>query len=376
MSLISYVTRIHFAEQVLEDALEAELEALGLARPLVLCDDADRPELVERLRAALGRRVAPVFCPVDPRLATEAACDAVAEIWHDSEADGLVGFGGRTAITLAKAVGLRVTHDGALEQYAGQRGGAARIRPEIPPIVAVPTAADACSEISPVAVIASAPGSHVSIVSAHLLPRVALCDPTLTLDLAPERMASAGMDVLTHCIETYIATAYNPPADGIARDGLRRASAHVEQTVASRDPRARRELMAAALNGALAAQKGLGAVHAMSHALGSVARGAAPDHGAVNAILLPLVLDFNAPAVGDRYADIKREFGLRPRADLPLAMARLRARLGLPAALAEVGLTERDLARAAAGAATDYFNRTNPRLADADDYLVMLRAAL
>jgi alcohol dehydrogenase class IV len=376
MSLISYVTRIHFAENVLADALAAELDALGLVRPLVLHDDeADRPGLLGRLTGALDRHVAPVLCPADAGRATEAAAEAAADLYRSSGADGLIGFGGRAAIILAKAAGLRATHRGPLARYAGQRGGAARIGPAIPPIVAVPTSADACSEISPVAVVATASGSHVSMVSPHLLPRVALCDPTLTLDLAPERMASAGMDVLTHCIETYVATAYNPPADGIARDGLRRARANVERAVAGRDPEARCELMAAALNGALAAQKGLGAVHAMSHALGGVA--AAPlDHGAVNAILLPFVLDFNAPAVGDRYDDIKREFGLRRNADLPLAMAKLRSRIGLPGSLSEIGLSAPELDRAAAGAASDYFNRTNPRLADSGDYFAILKAAL
>ena len=226
---------------------------------------------------------------------------------------------------------------------------------------------------TPVAVITAADGAHVSIESPHLLPRVALCDPSLIYDLPPERMASAAMDIITHCIETFSATAYNPPADGIARDGLRRAFANVDRAV-SGDPHARRELLAAALDGALAAQKGLGAVHAMSHALGSVAGGTL-DHGAVNAILLPHVLAYNAPAISDRIAEMRRDAGLRPGADLARAMARLRARIGLPSSLRTLGLDVADLDRAAAAASSDYFNRTNPRLADTDDYRAMLVAA-
>lgn len=376
MSLISYNTRIHFAENALADALEAELDTLGLRRPLVVCDgdDANRPGLTERLVAALGADVGPTLATASTGRATEADCDRLSDLFHAHACDGVVGFGGRVAITLAKTVGLRSTHDGPLARFAGQRGGAARIRPVIPPVVAVPTTPDACSEISPVAVVTGADGGHVSIASAHLLPRVAICDPSLTLDLPSERMAGAAMDILTHCIETFSASAYNPPADGIARDGLRRAIANLERAVAAPDARARRELMAAALDGALASQKGLGAVHAMSHALGSIAD-APIDHGAVNAVLLPHVLSFNAPAVSERFADIRSDFGLRRNADLALAMDRLRARLGLPAALRGLGLRAETLDRAAAVASADYFNRTNPRLADTRDYLAMLMAA-
>jgi 4-hydroxybutyrate dehydrogenase len=375
MSLISYNTRIHFADNALADALEAEIDALRIRRPLVVADDGpERPGLTDRLLAAFGPGVRPTLWTTAGGGATEAACDAVAEAFRASEADGLVGFGGRVAIALAKGAGLRATHDGPLGAFAGQRGGAARIRPIIPPIVAIPTTPDACSEISPVAIISEAGGAGVPIVSPHLLPRVALCDPSLIHDLSPERMASAAMDVLTHCIETFSATAYNPPADGIARDGLRRAFVHIERAVAGGDTHARRELMAAALDGALASQKGLGAVHAMSHALGSVAT-APLDHGAVNAVLLPHVLAFNAPAIADRLADIRADFRLRRGADLPLALERLRARLGLPASLGALGLSPDGLDRAATAASSDYFSRTNPRLADARDYLAMLTAA-
>lgn len=375
MSLISYVTRIHFAENALEDALQPEMETRGLGRPLVIHDDGPaRPGLTDRLLAALGSDAEPILLDVCGHAASETVCEAAAETYRSGSADGLIGFGGQSAIALAKAVGLRVTHDGPLRQFACQRGGGARIRPVIPPVIAIPTTPDACSEISPVAVVGEADGAHVSIVSPHLLPRVAVCDPSLTHDLPPDRMASAAMDILTHCIETFSATAYNPPADGIARDGLRRAMLNAECAVSGPDPQARRELMAAALDGALAAQKGLGAVHAMSHAIGSLAGGAV-DHGAVNAVLLPLVLDFNAPAVAGRFEEIRRDFGLRRGADLGRAMATLRSRIGLPSRLRGLGLDAVDLDRAASAASADYFNRTNPRLAGRDDYLAMLMEA-
>ena len=376
MSLITYVTKIHFAENVLEDALEAELELLGLSRPLVICDDGpERSAVVARLLAAIPRGIAAAFYRGGAGNATEQACADAAEIYAESEADGLIAFGGAAAMNLAKAVGVRVSHAGPLALYAGAGGGGQRIRDVIPPLIAIPSVVGSCAEAIGVATVSRREETGLALSSAYLIPRVVICDPTLTLDLPADRTASSGMDALTHCLETYIATAYNPPADGIARDGIRRATANIERAVADgSDLRARREMMASALNGALAYQKGLGGVHAMSHALAGFGGGVL-DHGAVNAVLLPAVLEFNAPAVSQRYEEIRRELGLSPRANLAEEIVRLRERVALPASLEELGVDAGDLERAAALAATDYCNRTNPRHAGAGDYLSMLRAA-
>jgi alcohol dehydrogenase class IV len=300
----------------------------------------------------------------------------VAELYRESGSDGLIGFGNCAAIELAKAVAVRLTHDGPLRQYAGIEGGMTRIRNVLPPVIAVPTAAGAGSEASGTAAIVMTGGPKMTFVSPFLVPRVAICDPTLTLALPAEETACSGMDALTHCIETFITTAYNPPADGIALDGVRRAAANIERAVCNgADIEARREMMAAALNGALAQQKGLGGVHAMSYALGGL-NGYQLDHGAMNAILLPYVLEFNAPAVAHRYDDIRNGMKAPRGLDLPEAIVRLRERVGLPARLREIGLDRHVLPRAASYAAYDYANRTNPRRADAADYLAMMMAAL
>jgi 4-hydroxybutyrate dehydrogenase len=377
MSLISYVTKIHFAENVLEDAIEAELGYLGVARPLIVSDHgAARQGAVERLLAAMPRGVVATVFEASGGRATGDESARAARLYAECGADGLIGFGGGAAMNLTKAAGIRVGHPGPLRHYSGDEGGRTRIRGVIPPLIAIPTFPGACSEALGVAVVAMRDGANVALVSPLLTPRVVVCDPTLTLDLPAAQMAGAGMDALTHCVETYIATAWNPPADGIALDGLRRAVAYLERAVADgSDLQARREMMAAGLNGALANQKGLGGVHAMSHALGGVVQRAL-DHGAVNGVLLPFVLEFNAPAVAPRYAEIRRELGLPARADLPEAIMRLRERVGLPSRLGEMGVDRDDLARAAANAPADYSNRTNPRHAGAEDYLAMLSAAL
>ncbi len=377
MSLITYVTKIHFADNVLEDALDVELELLGVCRPLVIADQQTMQSAAgARIQNAIPKRCAATIFVRSDRDATETECIAAAELYRAAEADGLIGIGSAAAIELAKAVAVHLTHDGSLRHYAGIEGGVTRIRNALPPIIAVPTAAGAGSEANATAAIVMSGGPKMTLVSPMLVPRVAICDPTLTLSLPPEETARSGMDALTHCIETFITTSYNPPADGIALDGLRRAAANLERAVSNgADIDARREMMAAALNGALAQQKGLGGVHAMSYALGGLS-GYRVEHGTMNAILLPHVLEFNAPAVADRYDALRRGMKAPRRLDLPEAVFRLRERVGLPARLGEIGLDRSALPRAADYAACDYANRTNPRRANAADYLAMMKAAL
>ncbi len=377
MSLIRYVTKIHFAENVLEDAIEAELDLLGITRPLVISDNpAARSGVIERLLASMPSGITPSLCETRAGRPTETESLRAAQIFLDTEADGLVAFGDPGAMGLAKSVGVLVSHAGRLRHYTDAEGGGARIRDVIPPLIAIPSVTTSCSEALGTSIVTLEDGEGAALVSPHLMPRVLICDPTLTLDIPSEQTAAAGMDALAHCIETFIAQAYNPPADGIAVDGLRRIAGHLERAVSDpADLVARREVMAGALNGGLASQKGLGAVHAMSHALeGVVARGL--DHGAVNAVLLPHVLAFNAPAVAPRYDEIRRGLGLPARADLPAAIAGLRERVALPGRLRELGVAECHLSKAANLAAADHANRTNPRHAGVEDYHSLLAAAL
>jgi alcohol dehydrogenase class IV len=195
------------------------------------------------------------------------------------------------------------------------------------------------------------------------------------------------MDALVHCVETYLATAWNPPADGMALEGVRRAGRWLRRAVEQdRDVEARREMLAVALNGALAGQKGLGAVHALAHALeaelsacGSAAVGAARMHGALHAALLPPVLRFNAPAVGERYATLAWALGEGGSSGQAVALSELLAglgrQIGLPSGLDGIGFSPEALERAAAAAAEDAANRTNPRHATPPDYRAMLAEA-
>ena len=181
------------------------------------------------------------------------------------------------------------------------------------PIVAVPTTAGTGSEVGRGAIIILEDGRKVGILSPHVIPKVAICDPELTLGLPAGLTAATGMDAIAHCIETFLAPAFNPPADGIALDGLWRAWRHIE--VAMDEPaniEARANMMSASLQGALAFQKGLGCVHSLSHSLGGI--NPTLHHGTLNAILLPAVGRFNRGAETvareDKIARLQQAMGL------------------------------------------------------------------
>ncbi len=377
MALINYLTRIHFADGILEDALRVEVEDLSIKRPLLVTDKGlSVSGLVERALSALPSATIATLFDETPSNPTESSALLGADLYRGEQCDGLIGFGGGSSLDLAKAIGILVSHGGPLADFAAIEGGVARIKDIVPPMIAIPTTAGTGSEVGRGAVITLKDGRKLGLLSPFLVPKVAICDPTLTLGLSAQLTAGTGMDALTHCIETYIATAYNPPADGIALDGLRRAAANIERAVEKGDDLiARREMMAAAMNGALAFQKGLGGVHAMSHGLGAQTSYQL-HHGTLNAVLLPHMLVFNAPAVNHRYADLKEAMGMPQAADLPAAIAALSERIGLPSSLSAMGVDASAIELAAPLAEKDHTNGTNPRRATASDYRRLMTEAL
>jgi alcohol dehydrogenase class IV len=181
------------------------------------------------------------------------------------------------------------------------------------------------------------------------------------------------MDTLVHCLESFLSTSFNPPADGIALDGLRRTACHIEAAVHDgSDITARREMLAAALNAGLASEKGSGGIEAAAKALEAAMQ---TRHGVLHGALLREVLLFNTPAISDRFALTRKALDLAPSADIAEHLVTLAERIGLPRRLSNTGLMARHLPPAALRAAADPANRTNPRLATAEDYERMMRAA-
>jgi hypothetical protein len=383
MALIHYITQVQLDFGTLA-LLPQELERAGIGKPLVVTDAGVRAAgLLDRALATLGSKPHAVF-DATPSNPTERAVRAAAEVYRAERCDGLVAIGGGSSIDLAKGVAIAATHDGPLATYATIEGGSPRITDRVAPLIAVPTTAGTGSEVARGAIVIVDDGRKLGFHSWHLVPKTAICDPELTIGLPPLLTAATGMDAIAHCMETFMAPAVNPPADGIALDGLERAWAHIERaTRAGGDREARFHMMSASMQGALAFQKGLGCVHSLSHSLG----GANPKlhHGTLNAMFLPAVVKFNASAptiVGERRLErMAHAMGLResdtsPGDSVADAIRDMNRRLGLPSGLAALGVETSMFERIITGALADHTHKTNPRLATGDDYARMLEESM
>lgn len=375
MALITYLTTIKFGFGEIA-GIEADLSSLGISKPLIVADKgvaaAGIVAAVQQHAAALKN--APVFLetPTNP---TEEAVEAALAVYRQNGCDGLVAIGGGSPIDLAKGVALLATHEGSLEAYAAILGGIPKITAKVAPVIAIPTTSGTGSEVGRAALITLKDGRKLGFIAPHLIPRIALCDPELTMGMPAWLTAATGMDAVTHCIETYLSPRENPPAEAIALDGLKRAVAHIERAVKDgTDREARKEMMMAALQGGMTFQKGLGAVHALSHPLGGL-KDVSLHHGTLNAVLLPAVLRFNAPSAEAKYAEIRRTLGLAPDADLAAWIAELVARIGLPANLTQMGVPRSVVPAISEAAVKDHSTASNPRPATAADYAAMLEAS-
>ena len=380
MAFINYLPQIHLDFGVVR-LLRAECERAGIQRPLVVTDPGVRAAgVLDLALAGLAGLPHAVFdrTPSNP---TEAGVRAAVVLCRDQGCDGLVAVGGGSSIDLAKGVAIAASHDGALKTYATIEGGSAKITPKVLPLIAVPTTAGTGSEVARGAIVIVDDGRKLGFHSWHLVPKTALLDPELTLALPAGLTAATGMDAIAHCIETFLSAAVNPPADGIAIDGLARGWAHVERaTRDGADREARWNMMSASMQGALAFQKGLGCVHSLSHSLGGV--DPRLHHGTLNAMFLPAVVRFNAGAETvqrerrlQRLASAMGLAGCDPQGDaIAEAIRAMNARLGLAPGLAALGVTPDLYERVIDGAMADHCHLTNPRLASRDDYRAMLEA--
>lgn len=370
MTLITYVTRIQFDPGSI-DLLSEELHLLGVRRPLIVSDPGViSAGLVDRAQSALTKE-APVFGDTPSNPTEAAALDALA-IYRKRGCDGVVAVGGGSSIDLAKAVALLASHDGQLADYMIAGGGSDHIGP-IAPVIAIPTTAGTGAEIGRAASLTLTDGSKAACVNANLIPRVAICDPDLTLTLPPRQTAATGIDALSHGIEAYCSPRINPPADAIALDCVARAARWLPRAVADGSNReARWHMSMAAVEGGMVFQKGLGAVHAASHPLGALGH----HHGELNAILLPPVLRVNRALAPDKFVELNQAVGLPNDADLADWVENLVESLGLPTRLSALGLTKQQVDEAAEHAVGEHLNQTNPRPLDADAFRDLMHKAL
>ncbi len=382
MARILYLTQIDIDPGVVK-LLRGECERTGMRRPLVVTDAGVRAAgVLAPALAALDPLPYAVFdgTPSNP---TEAAVREAVALARREGCDGLVAVGGGSSIDLAKGVAIAATHEGPLAAYATIEGGSPRITDRVWPLIAVPTTAGTGSEVARGAILIVDDGRKLGFHSWHLLPKAALLDPDLTLALPSGLTAATGMDAIAHCMETFMAPAVNPPADGIALDGLARGWAHIERATRDGSDRdARWQMLSASMQGAMAFQKGLGCVHSLSHSLGGV--NPKLHHGTLNAMFLPAVVRFNAAAesvrAGRRLQRLAQAIGLPGNddtgAELADALRSMNRRLGLPSGLGAMGVTPDLFERVIDGALADHCHKTNPLLATRDDYRRMLEQSM
>jgi len=382
ISVLSWPTRIVVGAGALA-RLPHEVRRLRLQRPLVVTDaGVARAGLLDRVLALLGEAgiVHVLFDRVKPD-PTEPDVFAGLEAYRTGGCDGIVALGGGSPLDAAKLVQLLTSHAPPLSQYDDATGGDRFVTHPLPPLIAIPTTAGTGSEVSRSGVAFLEDTKRKTVIFAPaLLPRAAIVDPELTYGLPPRATAATGLDAFTHCLEAYLSNGFHPLADAVAIDGIRRVSRSLP--VVLKEPthtRARLDMMIAAMEGAMAFQKGLGNAHALAHALTPVA---GLHHGLANAVVLPSVMAFNRHVCRARLARVAIAMG-EPSGELEDVLAgvaidrvrRLVADAGLPTRLSQAGVNEPDLGRIAELAFRDASHQGNPRPTTEADLLAIARAA-
>ena len=339
----SYPTAIKFGAGRISE-LADHAGAVGITRPLLVTDKAlaSLPITATALevlnRAGLGRAV---FADVDPN-PTEANMQAGIAAYRAGGHDGVICFGGGSALDLGKMIALMAGQPPGLSVWDLEDVDDWFTRADaeaIAPIVAVPTTAGTGSEVGRAGVLTNSETHRKKIIfHPRLMPTVTICDPELTVGMPAFITAGTGMDALAHCLEAYSSPHYHPMSQGIALEGMRLVFENLP--VVYRQPDnllARAHMMSAAMMGAVAFQKGLGAIHSLSHPVGAVY---GTHHGTTNAVVMPAVLDFNRPAIEDRIAAAAAYLGIPGGFDgFRDRIVALCGDLGIPRGLSALGVT-------------------------------------
>lgn len=336
----SYPTAVKFGAGRVSE-LADHCRAAGIARPLLVTDRAlaSLPITARALdildAGGLGRAV---FSEVDPN-PHEGNMEAGLAVYRAGGHDGVICFGGGSALDLGKMIALMVDQPVPVWDLEDVGDWWTRANPAtIAPIVAVPTTAGTGSEVGRAGVLTNS-ATHKKKIIFHpkLLPAVTICDPELTVGMPRAITAGTGMDAFAHCLEAFSSPFFHPMSQGIALEGMRLVNEYLPRAYATPDDlEARAQMMAAAAMGAVAFQKGLGAIHALSHPIGAVY---GTHHGTTNAVVMPMVLDFNRPEIEDRIARAADYLGIKGGFDgFRARVMALRAELGIPANLSEMGV--------------------------------------
>jgi len=375
----SYPTAVRFGPGRVAELPDA-CGALGIARPLLITDPALAQHVVGHRVLEIARAAGlaiDVFADVRPN-PTGANVASGVDAYRAGAHDGVIALGGGSGLDAAKAVALMVGQERPLWDFEDRGDNWRRVRPEgVAPIVALPTTAGTGSEVGRASVI-TREDTHQKVIVFHprMLPGQVIADPELTLGLPAALTAWTGMDALSHSLEALCAPGFHPMADGIATEGMRLVHRWLPTAVEDgQNLAARAHMLAAACMGAVAFQKGLGAMHAMAHPIGGLLDA---HHGLTIAIVMPHVLRRNRPAIEARLTQLGRSLGLaEPGFDGVLGwILELRCRLAIPDGITALGVGEEHLATLAARAAADPSAASNPIAFGEAEYAGLYREAL
>ena len=360
----NYPTSVRFGPGRIAE-LPAVCKELGMQRPLLVTDPGLRKlPIVESALASLRAAGLDdhVFSDIQANPVGKNVDDGVA-FYRRSNCDGVIAFGGGSALDVGKTIALMAGQTRPLWDFEDREDWYTRVNVAgMAQTIAVPTTAGTGSEVGRASVILDQ-ATHTKKIIFHprMLPTVVISDPELTVGLPPRITAATGMDALAHNLEAYCAPGFHPLADGIALEGMRLIKEWLPIAVQDGgNIAARAHMLAAATMGATAFQKGLGAIHSLSHPVGAIYNS---HHGETNAVVMPYVLVFNRPAIEERLTRLARYLAL-PKPGFQAIMdwvLTLRKDLGIPHTLAELGVKEADLDMLTPMAVADPSTGGNPR---------------
>ncbi|SMO33749.1 iron-containing alcohol dehydrogenase [Ruegeria faecimaris] len=374
----SYPTAIKFGAGRIKELPEA-CAAAGMKRPLLVTDKglADLPitsATLDILEAAGLERG--LFSEVDPN-PNEKNLEAGVAAYRAGDHDGVIAFGGGSGLDLGKMVAFMAGQTRPVWDFEDIGDWWTRADADaIAPIIAVPTTAGTGSEVGRASVITNSE-THAKKIIFHpkVLPTVVICDPELTVGMPKFITAGTGLDAFAHCVEAFSSPHYHPMSHGIALEGMRLVKDYLPRAYADgTDIEARAQMMSAAAMGATAFQKGLGAIHAMSHPIGAVFN---THHGTTNAVCMPAVLEFNAPAIADRFQQAAAYLGIDGGFDGFRAFVQeFNDSLGIPRKLSDMKVTDAAIPELVKGAIIDPSCGGNPVELTEDNLTALFKAAL
>ncbi len=374
----NYPTAIRFGAGRIAELAES-CRTLGMTRPLLVSDPGLKDNTMVRDAIAANVKAGVptgLFASVRPNPTGGNVDDGVAAFRAGGH-DGVIAFGGGSALDVGKAIALMVGQHRPIWDFEDREDWSTRVNEAgMAPVVAVPTTAGTGAEVGRVSVITDERGPIKKLIfHPRMMPRLVIADPALTLGLPAHLTAATGMDALAHNLEAYCALGFHPMADGVALEGMRLIKTWLP--IAVRDGanlEARAHMMIASTMGATAFQKGLGAIHALSHPVGSLFDA---HHGLTNAVFMPYVLAFNRPAIADKLTALARYLDLSspsPEAVIAWTLA-LRKNIGMPHTLAELGVPEAGIETLVPLAEIDQARECNPRSLSRDDLKALFEAA-